>query len=317
MFWVSPKKTTALRHRNLARVKKSGDKIKLDICGGIKPYHADFNNIDIQNSDFVDFTMDVARGIDFPDSSIDEIVSIATLEHFNFQSMQQVLCEMTRVLKTGGKISIATPDIEKIASHVLKADFLQNYENINNNIYALQRDEYDIHRCAISSRLLKNILIRLGFGQFQDEDSSLRIEHDVELSCRVSAIKLREVPYFIEFSKYKPEHDNLLWLSQQDKFSIYVNEEKKGILPIYIPENRDLRGQKIEILHYGAPVFNGELTQGLNQIDILPFSGFKYIKLDLKFTQAIKPNNELHSKDLRTLAASIPLSLIADTSVKK
>jgi predicted SAM-dependent methyltransferase len=50
----------------------------------------------------------------FPDDSFDRVFSEHMIEHIDFQSGLKMLSECHRILKRGGRIRIATPDLEKI-----------------------------------------------------------------------------------------------------------------------------------------------------------------------------------------------------------
>ena len=53
-----------------------------------------------------------AYPLSYPDNSVDEIRASHILEHFSFAHAQQALKEWTRVLKPGGRIRIAVPDLD-------------------------------------------------------------------------------------------------------------------------------------------------------------------------------------------------------------
>ncbi len=53
-----------------------------------------------------------AYPLSYPDNSVDEIRASHILEHFSFADAQQALKEWTRVLKPGGRIRIAVPDLD-------------------------------------------------------------------------------------------------------------------------------------------------------------------------------------------------------------
>lgn len=58
--------------------------------------------------------LDAAKAFPFEDSTFDYIFSEHQIEHLTFQEGQFMLRECMRVLKPGGKIRIATPDLEML-----------------------------------------------------------------------------------------------------------------------------------------------------------------------------------------------------------
>jgi SAM-dependent methyltransferase len=57
---------------------------------------------------------DLARGIPFPDRSVDAVYHSHTLEHLDRQSARGFLKEVLRVLKPGGIHRIVVPDLERL-----------------------------------------------------------------------------------------------------------------------------------------------------------------------------------------------------------
>lgn len=85
--------------------------------------------------------------LNYPDNSVDEIRASHILEHFSFSDAQKALKEWTRVLKPGGKIRLAVPDLDAAA----KAD-PDEWPFI---VMGGQTDENDIHRSAWNESRLK------------------------------------------------------------------------------------------------------------------------------------------------------------------
>jgi SAM-dependent methyltransferase len=56
---------------------------------------------------------DLARGIPFPDQSIDAVYHSHTLEHLDRATAKRFLSEVLRVLKPGGIHRIVVPDLER------------------------------------------------------------------------------------------------------------------------------------------------------------------------------------------------------------
>lgn len=84
--------------------------VKLHLASG-KDYREGYINVDLyqSNTDRVDLIADI-RKLPFDDNSVDEILALHVIEHFDFFEGQHVLNEWYRVLKPGGLLILETPD---------------------------------------------------------------------------------------------------------------------------------------------------------------------------------------------------------------
>lgn len=71
------------------------------------------NNIDIYNYDIFN--------LPYEDSSVDEVRAEALIEHLSFHEEPKFFFEIVRVLKSGGKVYITTPDFDKIIEDWINA----------------------------------------------------------------------------------------------------------------------------------------------------------------------------------------------------
>lgn len=81
-------------------------------CG--QTYHKDWINIDFKSTGPGVIAHDLTSGLPYGDIEIDVVYSSHLLEHFNKSFAPQFLQECFRVLKPGGIIRIAVPDLETI-----------------------------------------------------------------------------------------------------------------------------------------------------------------------------------------------------------
>lgn len=88
-------------------------------CGN--RYHPDWTNIDIVSRGPGVIAHDLSQGIPLPDASCDVVYHSHLLEHFPKDKALPFLRECYRVLKPGGIIRIAVPDLERIVRLYLKA----------------------------------------------------------------------------------------------------------------------------------------------------------------------------------------------------
>src|SRR5262249_15987965 len=88
-------------------------------CG--RRFHPSWVNIDIQSSDPQVTAHDIRGGLGFPDASFEVVYHSHVLEHLAPHDGLQLLRECYRVLKPGGTIRVAVPDLEQIARLYLKS----------------------------------------------------------------------------------------------------------------------------------------------------------------------------------------------------
>jgi predicted SAM-dependent methyltransferase len=69
-------------------------------------------NIDIQERIKPDLVCDVTKGLPYEDNSVDEVKAYDFLEHIPIGKTVDVIMEIWRVLKPGGKFESYTPDAE-------------------------------------------------------------------------------------------------------------------------------------------------------------------------------------------------------------
>jgi glycosyltransferase involved in cell wall biosynthesis/predicted SAM-dependent methyltransferase len=146
---------------------------KLNLGCGDKPIEG-FINVDLFEQPGVDevFSLDV---IPYADYSVDEIVSVHSLEHIPRPRAEAAIREWARVLKKGGKLSLKVPDLEECCRLFVERPEEQEpwYQH---TIYGVQdfRDAHDapfkdkinfgqIHYTGFTERRLRRLLTEAGF----------------------------------------------------------------------------------------------------------------------------------------------------------
>jgi predicted SAM-dependent methyltransferase len=84
-------------------------------------FHTDWENLDFVSSAPGVRAYDLRKGIPFSDSSFDVVYHSHVLEHFSKRAGSQFLKECHRVLKSGGILRVAVPDLEQIARFYVEA----------------------------------------------------------------------------------------------------------------------------------------------------------------------------------------------------
>ena len=81
-------------------------------CGNC--YHKDWINIDLHSNDPQVLSHDLKKGIPFPEGSCDVVYHSNIIEHFQRDEALTFMKECFRVLKPGGILRVATPNLEQI-----------------------------------------------------------------------------------------------------------------------------------------------------------------------------------------------------------
>ena len=152
--------------------------------------NTDFNTAKFQGSDF----LDVTEKFPYDDNSVDYIFSEHMIEHISYQDGKFMLEESFRVLKSGGKIRISTPDLKFLINLYTedKTDLQKKYidYSVNHKSYNVSigtdtfiinnfvRDWY--HTFIYDEKTLKSLLESIGFSDVksylisESEDENLK-----------------------------------------------------------------------------------------------------------------------------------------------
>jgi predicted SAM-dependent methyltransferase len=146
----------------------------------------------------VDFVGTCDNLSQFGDATVDEIYASHIFEHLGyFDELPRTLYEVSRVLKVGGVLMVAVPDLEVLSKFVLMPGLpLQLRFHVMRAIYGGQSDAWDFHKCGYTFDLLTSMLrdYRFGniervksFGLFKD-CSELKLAN-VSISLNVRAVR--------------------------------------------------------------------------------------------------------------------------------
>ena len=107
-------------HTNVDSRTETGEKSLLNLgCGS--HFHPAWVNVDIKSSCEGVITHDLTHGIPFADETFDAVYHSHLLEHLDRNKAHEFVADCHRVLKPGGIIRIAVPDLETIARLYLKS----------------------------------------------------------------------------------------------------------------------------------------------------------------------------------------------------
>jgi predicted SAM-dependent methyltransferase len=82
-------------------------------CG--QRFHPNWTNIDFSSTSLFIIAHNLTQGIPQPDGTFDVVYHSHLLEHFSKNQAKAFIQECSRVLKPGGTIRVAIPDLERIA----------------------------------------------------------------------------------------------------------------------------------------------------------------------------------------------------------
>src|SRR5688572_6357699 len=82
--------------------------------------HPDWTNVDIAETAPGVTAADLTRGVPFPDGRFEVVYHSHVLEHFGRGEGERFVRECHRVLKPGGVLRVAVPDLEQIARTYLR-----------------------------------------------------------------------------------------------------------------------------------------------------------------------------------------------------
>lgn len=136
--------------------------IKLHLACG-KDYRQGYINVDYYTENFVkvDQRFDITD-IPYADDSVDEILALHVIEHFDFHEGQRVLSEWYRVLKPNGKLVLETPDFLETCR-----EFVNGSQNtrlaLYNHFFAAPWIPGQIHKFLFTEDQLR---VQLGWAGF-------------------------------------------------------------------------------------------------------------------------------------------------------
>lgn len=114
-------------------------------------------NVDIKNGHD-------ARKLEYPDNSIDEVYASHVLEHFGADETELILKEWVRVLKPGGLIRIAVPDMRKAMAEVQKEEPIAGHSHLQSVLFGSRTDANDRHQVGFVRETLQAKMYEAGIG---------------------------------------------------------------------------------------------------------------------------------------------------------
>ncbi len=143
--------------------------LRLNLGSGTTPIPG-FVNVDaLEDAPGVDVVADIGERLPFDDGAAELVYASHLLEHFATDRVPDLLAEWRRVLRPGGVLLIAVPDLEAIASVLISREdwFTPPHDPWIGAIYGGQKDEYDFHKTGFTGPWLAHLMREAGFGQIE------------------------------------------------------------------------------------------------------------------------------------------------------
>jgi predicted SAM-dependent methyltransferase len=127
-------------------------------CG--PKYIKGFTNVDILQDSEADLISDITKLREFKDNTVELIYASHVLEHISRHDYKTVLKRWFNLLKKGGILRLALPDLFELAKYYAEN---KNIDEVRGCIYGGQKDQYDYHYFGHDFNSLKTDLEEIGF----------------------------------------------------------------------------------------------------------------------------------------------------------
>ena len=119
-----------------------------------------FINIDIRNDVNPDVVDDVFKLNKFKENSVDLIYACHVLEHADYVEADEALRRWYQILKPGGKLRLAVPDMEAHFAHYY---YHKDLRLLHSTFWGSQKHPYDYHKNGWDFKKLNEDLSAVGF----------------------------------------------------------------------------------------------------------------------------------------------------------
>jgi predicted SAM-dependent methyltransferase len=131
--------------------------------------------VKLKRNFIIDKQMNVLEKWDFEDNSVDEIVMISCIEHFNPKTeLPHIFNEINRVMKKNGKLIIDFPDIKKQVEQFIDSD----PEWCMELIYCNHRHQYAIHHWGFTPKSFPKWLGEDNWNYLFCDNDNFIVQHD-------------------------------------------------------------------------------------------------------------------------------------------
>jgi predicted SAM-dependent methyltransferase len=146
--------------------------LKVNLGSGDSPLPG-FLNVDaLAAAPGVDLVADVSQPLPLEDGTADLVYASHVLEHFPHAQTLDLLRDWRRLLRSGGQLMVAVPDLDVIARMLRERRGWFTPPNAPwvGAIYGGQKDDYDFHKAGFTAPWLAYLLSEAGFGSVRRVD---------------------------------------------------------------------------------------------------------------------------------------------------
>ena len=147
-------------------------KIKLNLGCYDKKIHG-FVNIDIREDVEPDTVDDVFKLDKFESNSVDLIYACHVLEHADYKESEVAMKRWFEILKPGGILRLAVPDMEAHFAHYY---YHKDLRLLHSTFWGSQKHSYDYHKNGWDFKKLEEDLKNVGFSSVERYDWR-KVEH--------------------------------------------------------------------------------------------------------------------------------------------
>ena len=140
--------------------------LRINVGSGDHPLPG-FVNVDaLPDARGVDVVADISQRLPFDDGAAEMLYASHLLEHFAYDDVPRLLADWRRVLRDGGVLLIAVPDLDVIARMLVERRgwFTPPHNPWLGAIYGGQKDQWDFHKTGFTDVWLAHLLVEAGFG---------------------------------------------------------------------------------------------------------------------------------------------------------
>lgn len=131
----------------------------LELGGGFNPQHRP--NLDIQKIvGLVDVLGDARKPLPFRNDCLDHVYLAHLIEHMWWRTGENLLREVWRILKEGGKMEVVCPDLEALCRQY-QAEGLT--DRVSGAFCGGHNNDWDIHYAVYDESTLRTVMTRAGF----------------------------------------------------------------------------------------------------------------------------------------------------------
>jgi predicted SAM-dependent methyltransferase len=128
--------------------------------------------VDIDPSGRPDILADIRDMWSVEDASCEEVIASHVLEHLEWPESFRALIEFRRVLQPSGLLKVAVPDLRLLLDMLVTGEADFHAAGVLFGIVG-RTNPLEQHRYAFTDRMLRRLLLMLGFGQFDWWNSDL------------------------------------------------------------------------------------------------------------------------------------------------